>query len=226
MPLRKLIQKPAKAVFPPVGKKKPVLVLAPEGRHLSGWMRRGRKEELRGLQALPTETVKKFAERFPGNDLETVKKILKAVSRFKKVPLGLDEIKHYYAKRTAEDVIHSRKIVTLKKEDRRKTGMNIYGCNDYALALIGTLRAKGITALFFREGEHTGVIFKLGDRYYYADPSAEPKAQPFYNSIKNLPHFFASFKGKKFDSGRDAWAIGMFSLDDYWKFASRREGDR
>ena len=186
-----------------------------------------RRRRLAGAQATPTKVVREWAEQFPGKNLETVEKMIQAIKRFKIVRVPAGDLKYFYARRTAEDVIGTQTVVALSKLAVIKSNVYIHGCVDHALALVAGLRAKGIKAEFVREGCHSWVLFELDGKRYRGDPSFTSRlASPI---IEVSPAMEKSYQVKEMikglKKGRDAWDVGLYSLEDYAKWSPEFRGE-
>jgi hypothetical protein len=161
--------------------------------------------------------------------LETVKAMMMALRKFKKVPLSPETMEKFYGKRTAEDIIGTKTIAMLGARNRKKTGMKVLGCNDYCLALIGLLKAKGIKALYFwdKSTHHSRVLFYLSRRPYLADPTVHLTRSPLIAPLK--PKEFKKFlrdKGEEAKKGKDMWDVGFYGLEDTWgDINKKKEGN-
>ena len=224
--LFKKFRRPPPVELPKIGKKKLALVLNEEG-HPSGWLQiRKRRRKMAGRQAKATALVKAFAKKFPGKNLETIKNMMKALREFKKVPLSPAVMEKFYARRTAEDIIGTKTIAMLGARERKMTGMEVLGCNDYCLALIGLLKAKGIKAeyLWEQKKHHSRVIFYLNKQPFLADPTVHLTRQPMLTPLK-AKEFKAYLKGlgEGARRGKDMWDAGLFSLEDAWGDVWKKE---
>jgi len=166
-----------------------------------------------------TPLVKKFALKFRGSSLQTVKRIVNAISSFQMIDVGLSVAQKLYSQRTAHDIIHSRKIPTYTNFG----GDPLLGCADMAIALSAVLKAKGINSMLYRfplrgGGMHTQVIFELDGQRYLADPfpSARKKVKPLSES--KFQAILASVERGRASVGRDLWSMGIKSFEDFLMF--------
>jgi hypothetical protein len=173
-----------------------------------------------GGQVRVTPTVKKFARQFKITDnIRSVARVIDAVKRqIQYHKATAEEAKSLYARRTATDIIHSKKAIVLAPEERVSLH-DIRGCVDYGLALTATLRALGMDAEFARRGHRTIVFFRHGGKEYFVDPSRhtrDPTPEELTSFQKKV------FKTKEdwggFKRGKDAWDIGMKSIGDFERY--------
>ena len=174
-----------------------------------------------GAQAMVTPTVKKFASQFgqPHNirDISTVIGQVRQQIALRRVPVAV--ARELYARRTATDIIHSKASLTLEKGAEKVVPM--YGCVDHGLALTATLRALQIPSFFARRGQRTMVFFRFKGKNYYVDPSRHTKSpEPQEMSHHDSRVFEHLRETGAFNRGRDAWDIGMASIQDFNKYVS------
>jgi len=89
-----------------------------------------------GRDVRVTPTVRQFAKQFKKpRRLEDVQRVVAAVrDQIEWTPASIDEALNLYARRTAEDIIHSRRALILGPRERKKL-CDIRGCVDYGIAL-------------------------------------------------------------------------------------------
>lgn len=147
--------------------------------------------------------VKSYAARFPGKNINAVDAIVRDVSGFERVAVDNGVLRRFYARRSAEDILASRKIIFKKP---------VQGCVDYATVLCAVLRAKGIPAFFGRLfSNHSVTLFRMGNEWYRADPTPERVQEGFHlvqvNPKTEFKHYLAI--------GSSARDIGLRSIDDF-----------
>ena len=182
------------------------------------------REQKGGRQAMVTSAVREFASRFKidRSDPHSVVPLVRAVQKLKPHAVPIDQIGELYAKRTAEDVIHSGKVVILSKEDRWKS-KGVIGCVDNALALIAALRAHRIKADFARLGNSSIVIFKMGGKDWSVNPARySRRSVPNEVTATDLAGHRTLGRLGMFARGKDAWDIGMRSLTDFDRYSKAR----
>ena len=224
-PVRKRKTKPIE--FPKTEWKGKVidLIYKRPGGHISRFLANPRyRERLKGKQATGTsKVVKEFAKKFPGKDKRMLRKLAAALRRFTIIEIPMGDLKYFYARRTAEDIIHTRTVVSLTESQVMELGLHIHGCIDHALAAIGVLRAKGIKASFVRESDHAWVLVEMNQKKYRVDPSYTTRlGRPV---MEITPAMEKSYQRKieagEMAIGRDAWDVGIFSLEDYAKYEAK-----
>jgi hypothetical protein len=196
-----------------------------------------------GQQTKITGAVRGYASLFPGNSLETVEKIVKDISRFKRKHLPIEELKKVYAKRTAAQILKDRWIAVIGGQNRMAGQYSaVAGCLDYNTVLCSALRAKGIPAKFVRDKLHSTTFFYLNGNWFEADPSVELtrrlakaflRKEPRLN-LSSIPGSVIPVSGSRLRyisegkqlgyaaEGTDAWAIGIKSLKDFGKYNPAR----
>lgn len=175
-----------------------------------------------GGQVRLTPTVKKFAAQYSTpqqvHSIERIANSIKRKIQMKKVTPA--EAAGLYARRTATDVIASQKALILDKEFRDKY-VPMYGCVDYGLVLVATLKAHGIPAQFARRGHRSMVVFDFEGKKYLIDPSRHVRNSKALEMDKTAQRVFASLEENgAFGRGKDAWDIGMKSIRDFNKYVS------
>ena len=156
-----------------------------------------------GYQTIITPLIRKYAAQFRGKTLSVIDRIVRDMATFERVVVDKPALDKYYAKRTAEDVIQTRKVVIKKP---------VQGCVDYAAALCSVLRAKGIPAYFKRDiRTHSTTLFKLGNKWFRADPTPERVAEDFHLVEVNINREIKDSVA----IGVDAWDIGLTGLDRF-----------
>lgn len=160
-----------------------------------------------GPQTRITTAVRGFSWRLPGtnpaNDrnpqrtpeeiIQIVKAAMNELQKFRKVPVGMKKLEAHYAKRTADDIIRTKTIITAIPEVDRK-GFCVHGCHDYSTALAAVLRARLIPTVFIRQLTHSQVYFFNGQKWMEADPS---DAILFNPAPRVLKRFEEAIQGKK-----------------------------
>ncbi|MBN1940676.1 MAG: transglutaminase domain-containing protein [Candidatus Diapherotrites archaeon] len=172
-----------------------------------------------GTMTRRTKAITDFASRFQGAPMKIARDACKEIAAFRRLPLGIKQLRRYYARRTADEIIRSRLIVTGNQSTKEK-GFEVEGCIDYCNALCAILRAKGIPAMFVREMNHSVVHFFTGKTWMRADPTygtagiiGEAKSAWIKKQKKKK-------KGKRhYAEGFDSHDIGIFSLNDFAKYA-------
>lgn len=205
-----------------------------------------------GFQSLPTRIVREYAKRFPGRDVNTIKKLIDDINSFERVEVKHFFEKYMYQKQTAEDLIATRRIParTFRRrmpEEVRRLSPKVpqyqrvqFGCNSMCVALASVLRVKGIPAWYVRTtglyyvGEPVGVShsvirFRLGGNDYLADPHAENPAERLLDlSDPEMGENIARLKkAGAWVEGKDSWAIGIRNwknFDDLNPSVKRRGG--
>ncbi|MBU0635479.1 transglutaminase domain-containing protein [Candidatus Micrarchaeota archaeon] len=193
-----------------------------------------------GIQTKQTEGVHRFAFELPGvnphkkslarQDSQQVQRIavaaIHAISAFEPYRGNLADAKQYYARRTADQIIRSRKILVGNEEVRRQ-GFNVEGCQDYSTALVAVLRARSIPCVFLRANDHSFVYFFTGREWLKADPPSEKIERLPAHVAKRLPKGEEKITQEKhFGLGLDGWDIGIRGLNDFYKYYVARERAR
>lgn len=174
-----------------------------------------------GKQTLRTKAIVKFASKFRGNPAQIAREIVKELSYFARVPLDYATLQHYYSKRTADQIIRSGKIV-VGAPDVEEKGPLVWGCIDQCLVLCAVLRAKGIPAVFVREGDHSRVHFFTGEKWMLADTIHNTVRDFESGDFERIQRRKNVLSGKiYYAEGLDAWGIGIKSLDDFAKYSIR-----
>jgi len=156
-----------------------------------------------GHQTIVTKIIADYASRFKGEDLPMVDAIVRDISTFERVVTTEEGLKKHYAKRTAEDVIASRKVIVKRP---------VQGCVDYTIALCSALRAKGISSYFARNPfNHAVTLFRLGEKWYRADPTPERVEERFHLVSVDPKTEFRHYSA----IGVDAWDIGLNDISRF-----------
>lgn len=103
--------------------------------------------------------------------LETVQSMINASKRLEKRELSSDELERLYAKRTAGQ-IWSSGYVCMGSHPKVKRPNKIYGCLEYADALLPLIRMRGIPAAHVRTGCHSSVYLMHEGIWHCADPTS------------------------------------------------------
>ncbi len=168
-----------------------------------------------------TKTVREFASRFkidPHNP-HSVIPVIREIKHLKPEIVSVRDLDALYAKRTAEDILHSGRVVMLSKEDRQRA-KNVLGCVDNAIALVAVLRAHGIKADFARIGNSSIVLFKMAGREWSVNPARYARRSvPTEVTPADLRGHETLRRMGLFARGKDAWHIGMKSLKDYDRYS-------
>lgn len=154
-----------------------------------------------------TPKVREFAAAHDLKSLEGIRGMCAEVYSFKKVLKTPAELAESYCKRTADEIISSRRLHVSRTGliDRTPTSFPaVDGCLESSLAIAAALRAGGVPALFVREGLHSKVLFEFQGTRYTADESSPNAADPTGRRKGTLI------------SGLDPRDVGMASLADYW----------
>ncbi len=179
-----------------------------------------------GKQVEITPTVEAFASQYRiTTDPASLMPLVRDVRRFRPVAVPWEDLQHLYAKRTATDIIHSRKTAILGEEERVEK-KNVQGCVDYGAALVAAMNAVGardkslgLKARFARHGDRTQVWFTLGGKEYVVDPHRFTRVlEPFEVTPDHRALIEGEAASNKFAIGRDAWDIGMTSIKDFRRY--------
>jgi len=161
------------------------------------------KKNKPGTQTLITKRITDFANRFPGRNLETIKKIVKTISNFKIIKADAKTIKEKYTKRTASQILRTKNVFVKRP---------VRGCVDYNVVLCSVLRAKNIKAFFARnKRNHSVTIFELNKKWYRADPMPERVKEDFHIVEIDLEEE----KNDLIAFGKDAWSIGLTDITKF-----------
>jgi hypothetical protein len=185
-----------------------------------------------GKQTKITMRITAFASAFPGTTIETVKKIVDAVSRIKLVKFSEREIERVYSKRSAEKILSDGFVAIADKAKFGEVWARVNGCIDHNVVLCAILRAKGIPAMFVRRRNHSLTYFFLDGRWFVANPTnaiTEREARRLGISIpgtepvkplteKMLQKNATEAKEGGFAAGLDAWAIKIRNIRDFGKY--------
>lgn len=193
-----------------------------------------------GSQVRVTSTVNRFVSGALGqkpkavreylrsnpSDLRPINKLLRAVRRLEVVHMPFEDVRdRLYAKRTATDILHSKKIVALSKGDWAKHGYEVGGCVDYALASVAALKSIGADARFGRFLSHSLIFFDLGGKTYVVNPLISRDVPSYLVSRKpqvlegeRAQAFELSRKTGRLGIGADATDLGIRSLKDFHKY--------
>lgn len=191
----------------------------------SKWLREGDQTHI-------TKTVFSFArdlkgpnpkydgspKRDPSHDLKIAAAAIKALRSFEKIQTPIEFVREYYAKRTADQIVSSRKIM-IGDKSVQDAGFHVNGCVDYATALASVLRARQIPSVFVRALDHSVVYFFSNNEWFKADPFnnllvplSQSEQRRFLESQAGQNHF------RVFAAGLDASGVGIHTLADYHKF--------
>jgi hypothetical protein len=164
-----------------------------------------------GVMSKWTPAVKEFASGFDLTTLDGIESLCSTVFSFRKVPKGMEELIGSYAKRTADEIIGSRRIFVKKSVSSfPRSFPQIEGCVEQALAISAALRCGKVPALFIREGNHSKVLFQYRGETIQADTYS--------------PKLWQQRKPKDaiIITGLDPADVGMRSLEDYWIASGER----
>lgn len=168
-----------------------------------------------------TPEIQALALSFKGSPRSIALQALRLVRGFEVVRVNQADLQRFYAKRSADDICHSRKVVLSNDEASKR--QDVQGCVDYSVALAALLRARQIPAIFVRRGNHSTVRFFSGAKWFEADALA--------NTINELtPNQLASIRRQRvrppsersMGEGLDPHDIGIRSIADFYKFGVRR----
>lgn len=179
-----------------------------------------------GKQTKVTRRIRAYANKFPNQDIATVKKIMLDLVSFKRIEYSELEIKKVYSKRTASEILRDRTIATTANPKHGLHG-RVAGCIDYNILLCATLRAKRIPAAFVRKKEHSTTIFFLNGKWYLADPlityrnsltkNIDSRIETSKPDISEL-NFQSLKESPSLAIGLDAHGVGIFDITDYKKY--------
>jgi len=167
-----------------------------------------------------TPRIKKYVAGFQAKGkLELARKIVKDITEFKKVELPIEKAKRLWAKRSADDVIGTKKIYTMNMHEAAQTGKAaIMGCTDCAQAVTASLRAIGLNALIVRAGTHTYVKFLYRNKLFIADPDERKRVRvrQMTATDKRLENMYRHKKA--FAEGQSLAGIGIKSYKDFFRY--------
>ncbi len=168
-----------------------------------------------------TPEIQALALSFKGSPVSIVRQAMEFVRGFEKIPLDEAGVRSYYAKRTADDIVHSRKVVVA--DAALKKSFDVQGCVDYCTALVALLRARQIPSVFVRRGNHSVVHFFCKGLWYKADPLFDALGPLTVNELAALRRQRArSLENRNMGEGLDSFEVGVRSLDDFFRFGVRR----
>jgi transglutaminase-like putative cysteine protease len=148
-----------------------------------------------------TDNIKKIANKFQQNDLDLILEILNWIfNNFKDIENDKEEKIKLFRKRTAEEIIKSKKVT---------------GCTDYAVIFISLARARGIPTKYVEavrkkwldigDGDHIeGHVFaecQIKGKWYIIDPQE--------GAIRADYRRYVVYK-----KGLDSWSIGIRSFEN------------
>ncbi|MFH1428097.1 MAG: transglutaminase-like domain-containing protein [Patescibacteria group bacterium] len=152
-------------------------------------------------QIIITSDIRDIANNFKQKDLDLILEILDWIfNNFKNVENDKEEKIKLFRKRTADEIIKSRKVT---------------GCTDYAIVFIALARAKGIPTKYIEairkrwldigdESHIEGHVFaecQINDKWYIIDPQQ--------GTIRTDYRSYAIYK-----KGLDSWDIDIRSFED------------
>lgn len=145
--------------------------------------------------------------------------IVADISGFEEVALALEKAKRIWGKRSADDVIKTRKIYAMRKDEAAATGLPaMRGCADQASAVTAALRAAGFKALIVRMGCSTYTKFWYGNKVYIANARdvGRDRVRVMSRADKRLENQFRT--ANAFAEGASLAQIGLRSYTDFFKY--------
>ncbi len=169
-----------------------------------------------------TNRVRNYVADFKAKGLRGIRlaeAIVADISGFKEVALSLEKAKRIWGKRSADDVIRTRKIYTMRKDEAAATGLPaIRGCADQANAVTAALRAAGFKALIARMGCSTYTKFSYANKVYIANATdvGRDRVRVMSRVDKRLENQFRT--ANAFAEGPSLAQIGLRSYADFFKY--------
>ncbi len=176
-----------------------------------------------------TGPIRKYVDRFQAeSQLQRARKIVANIKKFKKVRLHLVQAKRLWAKRSATDIITSRKVYVVAPTETIDAKMPVLrGCTDLAVAVTAALRAIGLKAWIARMGAHTYTKFVYRKKVFIADAyelkRVGPRRARKRHSVRRMGRPDRIIENshrtdKSFAEGKSLAEIGIKSFNDFCKY--------
>ena len=170
-----------------------------------------------------TPTIKKYVEGFQAKGLKGIdlaKAIVADVANFQRVTLTTKTAQRLWARRSADDVLTTKKVCMGKFEENipeRDRGV-IMGCTDMTVAVASSLRAAGFKVLITREFFHTFAKVYYKGKVYIADAQEEKRNMLRPMTPADKRREISCIRNKAFAEGASLADIGLKSYKDFFKY--------
>ncbi len=153
------------------------------------------------------------------NKLEKATEIVYDIASFEMVGLSKEKAERLWARRSADDVIKTKKIYI--DERTRREGAVIGGCIDYAETITACLRQIRLKAVVVRANKHSYAKFLYKGEVYIADVASPAglKVRKITTRDKNKENILR--KANAFAEGASFAQIGLNSFEDFSKYAKK-----
>ncbi len=177
-----------------------------------------------------TQEVRKYVQGFQAKGLkgiEIAKAIVKDIKSFEVEVLHLEQAKGLWTKRSASQIIKSRKQIRMIPAEAAKTRKpSIMGCTDLSLAMVASFRAAGFPTLIVRAGIHTYAKFLYKGKVWIANPRKTKRdmVRQMTAADKKIENQYRAENA--FAEGTSLAEIGITSYNDFFKYEYKKRQRR
>jgi len=172
-------------------------------------------------QVGPSQLITRYAQSFKAKTgLGLAKAIVNDIGSFERVEKPSAVLKRLWARRSATDIIKTRKIYIESETELRKERrlISIAGCSELTTAIVASLRATGFKANVVRQGNHTFAKLYYRNKVWKIDATHPKNIKMHEMGPFEIREENRYKKANAFAEGPSLASIGLKTHADFHKY--------